>query len=422
MVISVLFIYSAAINSEGVFKNSYAGREYIKQIIFASTGIAVLLFVSLFDYRKLKRFSLWIYLAIIFFLVVVLLLCHVAKGAKSWFGGRYISIPPSEFGKIAYILFLSWYMEKSENENQLKRFIISLISLAVPVLLILLQPDLGTASVYIAIYLVICFVSHLPLRYIFLCLSTGILMILITVMPIIEKIIIKKDILFFNIFTENKIRLIIIATFAFITILSIIGNLVFKKKYYYWVAYICGILTVAFLGAIVLEKVLKPYQIGRLVAFLNPDYDPTNGGWHIRQSKIAIGSGGFFGLGYLKGSQSHLSFLPQQSTDFIFSIIAEEWGFIGCLFFFILYFIIIYRSIIAMRRTKDTYGYYIIAGIIAMITFHFVVNVGMDMGIMPITGIPLMLVSYGGSSLWTALIGLGLIESVNLRRLEFHKQ
>ena len=212
----------------------------------------------------------------------------------------------------------------------------------------------------------------------------------------------------------------LIAVSSAITVLSLFGSIFFKKKYYYWIAYTFTIITLALVLSIGAGKVLKDYQIKRLIVFLDPQTDPLGSGWNIIQSQIAIGSGNIFGQGFLQGTQSHYRFLPQQSTDFIFSILSEELGFFGGLLVFGLYLVIILRGFSVIRTTTDVFGCYIASGVCAMIFYHFIVNVGMVMGIMPITGIPLLFLSYGGSSLWTAMISIGLLESVKLRRLDFH--
>ena len=166
-------------------------------------------------------------------------------------------------------------------------------------------------------------------------------------------------------------------------------------------------------------KILKEYQLKRLIVYIDPNSDPLGAGWNIIQSKIAIGAGGVWGRGFLNGTQSHYRFLPQQSTDFIFSILSEEFGFAGGSLVFVLYLIIMVRITFIMLSSKNVFGYYIASGILGMFFFHFVVNVGMVMGIMPITGIPLLFLSYGGSSLWTAMICIGLLMSINYRKLDF---
>jgi rod shape determining protein RodA len=166
------------------------------------------------------------------------------------------------------------------------------------------------------------------------------------------------------------------------------------------------------------HKVLREYQMMRLIVFLDPNVDPRGSGWHIIQSMTAIGSGGLGGKGFLQGTQSHYRFLPTQSTDFIFSIYTEEWGFIGGLVVIALFLMICMRLIRLMTITSDTFGAYIAAGLTSMYAFHFLVNTGMAMGIMPITGIPLLFMSYGGSALVSAMTGIGLAMSIHVRRFD----
>jgi rod shape determining protein RodA len=155
----------------------------------------------------------------------------------------------------------------------------------------------------------------------------------------------------------------------------------------------------------------------RLIVFLDPNVDPRGAGWNIIQSVTAIGAGGVTGRGFMQGTQSHYRFLPEQSTDFIFSIFSEEAGFIGGVFIFALYIIICYRLLLTMRTVTDPFAKYICSGLAGMISFHFIINVGMTMGIMPITGLPLIFMSYGGSSIMASMIGVGIVLSIYIRRL-----
>lgn len=415
-IIGIFFIYSSGVNSQKVL----VSNEYIKQIFWGVSGIVLIFVVSLIDYRKLRRIIPWLFVALILVLIYTKLFGRYVNGAKSWIGIGGFGIQPSEFGKIIFILFLAWYLEKSENTEPKKRFLISLCIMLVPMGLILLQPDLGTATVYIPIFLLMCYLAGIPLRFLMLFFATGMLTVIITVLPIWESEIVQKDVTLVNLITEPKLRLFLIAVSSAITVLSLFGSIFFKKKYYYWIAYSFTIITLALVLSIGAGKVLKDYQIKRLIVFLDPQTDPLGSGWNIIQSQIAIGSGNIFGQGFLQGTQSHYRFLPQQSTDFIFSILSEELGFFGGLLVFGLYLVIILRGFSVIRTTTDVLGCYIASGVCAMIFYHFIVNVGMVMGIMPITGIPLLFLSYGGSSLWTAMISIGLLESIKLRRLDFH--
>jgi rod shape determining protein RodA len=195
-----------------------------------------------------------------------------------------------------------------------------------------------------------------------------------------------------------------------------VGWLKFKKRYYYWLSYAFAILAFSIAGAFAAHKLLKPYQIERLLVFIDPSIDPRGSGWNILQSITAIGSGGFWGKGYLQGSHSHARYIPQQSTDFIFSIIAEEFGFFGCLVLFALYAIIFIRCFVLIETSKDRFSQYIVGGILGIFAFHFMINVGMAMGIMPVTGIPLYFISYGGSAMWSSLISIGILTGISARR------
>ena len=415
-IIGIFFIYSSGVNSQKVL----VSNEYVKQIFWGVSGIVLLIVVSLIDYRQTKRILPWLYLSLIVVLIYTRLFGRYVNGAKSWIGIAGFGIQPSEFGKIIFLLFLAWYLEKSENTEPKKRFIISLLIMMVPMGLILLQPDLGTATVYIPIFLIMCYIAGIPLRFIMMFFATGVLTVIITVLPIWESEIVQKDITLVNLITEPKLRLFLIAISSAITVLSLLGSMFFKKKYYYWIAYVFAIITFSLIASVGAGKVLKDYQIKRLIVFLDPQTDPLGSGWNIIQSKIAIGSGNIFGQGFLQGTQSHYRFLPQQSTDFIFSILSEELGFFGGLVVFVLYLVIILRGFSIIKSTTDTFGSYIASGVCAMLFYHFIVNVGMVMGMMPITGIPLLFLSYGGSSLWVAMMSVGLLESVRLRRLDFH--
>lgn len=409
----IMFIYSSGINSDGIL----VSNEYIKQMIWAGIGIVIMLFVALVDYRRIKRYVPYLYGFLIFILIYTLIFGKYVNGARSWIGIGGFGIQPSEFCKIIYILFLAWYLEKSKNEKPLKRFIYSLGIFCIPVALILLQPDLGTAMVYIPIFLLMTFMAGLPLRYILLIFFGGMTTILFAVLPIYQTEIAHVNYKAINILTSQKLSLIVTVAFGAVFLIGIIGKIFYpKNRYFYWIAYVSGILCISLILSKLCGKVLKDYQIKRLIVFIDPDSDPRGAGWNIIQSKVAIGSGNIFGQGFLRGTQSHYRFLPEQSTDFIFSILAEEFGFVGGISVFILYLVILLRMIFILRKANTAFGYYVCAGIIAMFFFHFIINVGMVMGIMPITGIPLLLLSYGGSSLWTAMICLGLVMSIKAHK------
>ena len=411
--IGILFIYSSGVNSSG----NLVSKEYIKQILWVFTGIGLLLLACIYDYRRIKDRTFLIYLLGLLLLLYTCIFGTVRNNARSWIGLNNLGIQPSEFIKLVFILFLAYYLEKSQNEAPIKRFIKAIIIMLFPIALILKQPDLGTASVYIPIFLIMCFIAGIPLRFILYVFFLGVLTMVFTLMPLWEETILKKGYIMSNLLKRSQISLIILFSMGISTVIAMIGNVLLKKKYYYWIAYILSIMLIAFAGSIVGVRALKEYQMMRLIIFLNPEVDPLKHGWNIIQSITAIGSGGLTGRGYLMGTQSHYRYLPQQSTDFIFSILSEEWGFLGGLFVFFLYSIVFFRFFLSIKRCDDLFGKLIVSGILAMFFFHFFVNVGMVMGIMPITGIPLLFLSYGGSSLWTAMISVGVVIGINLRQL-----
>ena len=413
--LGVLFIYSSSINSEGVSVTN----EYIKQIIWASIGFVIMIFVTLYDFRKTESFTPYLYVFLILLLVYTRIFGRYVNGAKSWIGIGEFGVQPSEFGKIFFILFLARFLDESKKMNQFKRFVYAIGVLIVPMGLILIQPDLGTASVYIPIFLTMCFIAGIPIKYILYVLAFGILTVFFTVIPVWNMEIAEKPLVFISVLTNLKLRALLISSVLLITLLGYVVRRYFHgPKYIYWITLVFSVICLSLIFSMVLGKFLKDYQIKRLIIFMNPNKDRLGAGWNIIQSKVAIGAGGMTGQGYLQGTQSHYRFLPQPSTDFIFSILSEELGFIGGIFVFSLYFVILLKILYIIRKCINRYGSYICAGIFGMFSFHFFVNVGMVMGIMPITGIPLLFLSYGGSSLLTAMTCIGLVMNINCRKSE----
>ena len=413
----IMFIYSSSINSEGISVTN----EYKKQIIWAIIGLVFLIFMTIYDYRRLEYFSPWFYIGLVLILIYTRLFGRLVNGARSWIGIGEFGIQPSEFGKVFFILYLARYLDDSKNENPLKRFFFAAGIMLLPMGLILIQPDMGTASVYIPIFLFMCFMADVPVMYLLYVLSFGLLTILFAILPVWNTEIASEPVAVITILTNIKFRVILIFTTSFIASISLILRRYFHfPKYMIWISYCFSILALSLIGSMFFSKVLKYYQIKRLIVFMNPNTDPLGSGWNIIQSKIAIGAGGPIGQGYLNGTQSHYRFLPQQSTDFIFSILSEETGFLGGCIVFFLYMAIFIRILVIIRQCPNRYGTYIASGIFGMITFHFFINVGMVMGIMPITGIPLLFLSYGGSSLLTIMTCMGLLMSINFRKKDLY--
>ncbi|MFW6312987.1 MAG: rod shape-determining protein RodA [Spirochaetota bacterium] len=416
MTIGVLFIYSSGVTSDGISFST----EWIRQLVWVAFGLAILVAVSVFDYARLRDVSPYVYGVLLIVLAGTLLFGRVVNGARSWIGIGEFGVQPSEFMKIATILFLARFLERrSRSISGPLNFGIAFAITLVPMGLILLQPDLGTAIVYLPVFLVMAFVAGARPSYILFILGSGLLMIILTVLPAWEQEIYGGQIPIISVLTSNRLFLIVCAGLLLIGLLGLVGVLLMKRRYFAWVIYAAAMVLAGMLGSFAARRVLRDYQLMRLIVFLEPNVDPRGAGWNIIQSVTAVGSGGIAGKGWLRGTQSHLQYLPQQSTDFIFSILAEEWGFVGALAVFVCFSVIVVRGLLISAKAKDNFAALVGAGIVTMIFFHVAVNVGMAIGIMPITGIPLLFLSYGGSSLWTALVGVGLLMSIYQHRYRY---
>ena len=413
MVLGIAFIYSSGVTSEGI----QVSDEWIRQIIWSVSGCILMAVFSLVDYRRWKRMAVPLYTAIVILLVLVLMVGNYIKGARAWLGVGGIGVQPSEFGKLGVIIALAWWFDAEQRGgSDARRFLGALIITAIPMLLVLMQPDLGTAIVYVPIFFTIVFFAGVGWRILAFPLLAGSIAAAGVLGYAWSEHIAAGPAAFVRLFTEKSIMTGILCAMAFLTGLGLLGWAVFRRRSFLAMLYVFGILTTAYIGIAGAARALRGYQMMRLVVFLDPQIDPRGAGWHIIQSVTAVGSGGLRGKGFLEGTQSHDRYLPEQSTDFIFSIIAEEIGFLGGVLIFALFAIIIIRSLSIAYASRDLFGMLIAVGVGAMVSFHVIQNIGMAIGVMPITGIPLFFLSYGGSSLWTALMSVGLLLSIHYRR------
>lgn len=415
MSVGILFIFSSGMNPHGE-----SSTEYIKQLVWVGLGLILASLLSLVKYDIYRDIAPVLYIIFIFLVILTAITGHVVNGAKSWLGVGDLGIQPSEFLKIATILFLAGMLERWGQKIQEIRYLaLSAMIVFVPMGVILMQPDLGTALVFIPIYLFMIFIAGAKPKHIIYMIGIGACSILFTMLPAWDQYLYSGRVAVLDVFFNNKLSLMVGAIFGLIVALSFLGYLLFKRGYFVWISYVLSIPFFSFIFSFGARYVLKEYQMKRLLIFMDPYFDAKGSGWNIIQSVTAVGSGGLTGKGYLQGTQSHLSFLPEKSTDFIFSILSEEWGFLGGLIVFSAFAVVLFRSLIICQKSKDSYGSYIAAGIVGMIFFHLLVNVGMAIGVMPITGIPLFFLSYGGSSLWAALIAIGILMSINAHRYHF---
>ncbi|MCL1960169.1 MAG: rod shape-determining protein RodA [Spirochaetes bacterium] len=413
LVFGVLYIYSSGVTSAGI----QVSNEYIKQIIWAAAGLVAAVVLAMVNYRRLYNISVYIYLISLLPLLYTLIFGRIIYNAARWLRVGAFGIQMSEFVKISVIILLARYLADTDhNRKSFSRFFVSCLIVFIPMGIVLLQPDLGTALVYIAILITMTFLAGVSMRYISFIVFALALAGIFLVLPLWQAYILRKSIPFLAVITNPKIIVLVIFFFLLIAAIAVFGHIKYKKKYFYWIAFIASIVILSLGMSYAARLVLKNYQLMRLIVFLDPNVDNRGAGWNIIQSITAIGAGGLTGRGYLLGTQSHYRFLPEQSTDFIFSIYSEETGFLGGLMVFVLFLLICQRLITTMKTTTDPFAKYICAGLVGMFSFHFIINVGMTMGIMPITGIPLLFMSYGGSAVIAAMFGVGIVLSIYVRR------
>lgn len=343
--LGILNIYSAS----APYKLTGA-PYYIKQLNWMAFGLMISLVVCSVDYHLLEDFAYWLYGILLILLLAVLLVGKRSLGATRWLDLGLFTIQPSELMKIGIILTFARFFNNYHAVGGLtvKDTLYPITMLGVPALLIMKQPDLGTA-------ILVMLIAGSMALFVGLRWSTIVSFVLVTV-------------------------------------------------------------PVAWIGW---TSFLKPYQRNRVLDFIDPERSRLGSGYHIIQSKIAVGSGGFWGKGYVKGTQAQLRFLPEQHTDFAFSVYAEEWGFVGTLVLIVLYLSLIMWGLTIARRCNDRLGALLAVGVTAMLFWHTVINIGMVIGLFPVVGVPLPFFSYGGTSMITSMVGVGILQNISMRKFMF---
>jgi len=323
---------------------------FIKQIYWVLGGLVMSVLICSIDYRILEDVAYWVYGLLLALLLLVLLIGRISMGAQRWLHLGFINIQPSEPMKIVIIaVFARYFSNRSFPDGiRLHELALPVLLLGLPVVMIVKQPDLGTA---ILVLLIVC-------------------------------------------------TMILYVGAKWTTLVSVFLG-AFPVIYLYW------------------HYFLHEYQKERILNFIDPERDPLGSGYHIIQSKIAVGSGGIMGKGFLSGTQSHLRFLPEQHTDFAFSVFAEEWGFMGCLFIIFLYTLLILWGLNIAGRCNDRFGALLAVGVTAMLFWHILINMGMVIGLFPVVGVPLPFFSYGGTSMITSMIGVSILLNISMRRYMF---
>ena len=390
-----LNIYASQYNDDLNFTLDFTTR-YGKQLFFILFSSLVAFIILIIDWKFFYSLSYIFYAAIIILLISVLIIGSVTSGATSWFEIGSLKFQPSEFAKFTTALALAKFFNMQHIKNlNLKTKILSYLIIAIPFLLIILQNDTGTALVYCSFILVLYREGLSTNILIFLL----IIAILFTLTLLIDKIILGSiftiiTLVFSFIFRKNKKDLFTI----------LIG----------WCISLLFILSVNY----IFNEVLSPHQSKRINVLLGKEFDPYGAGYNLIQSKIAIGSGGFAGKGYLKGTQTRFDFVPEQSTDFIFCTIGEEWGFVGSAGFVFLFMGMILRLVFLAERQRSNYSRIYGYSVACILFAHFVINIGMTIGLLPVIGIPLPFISYGGSSLLGFTILLFIFLNLDSYRLQ----
>ncbi len=375
LVIGFISIYSSQ-NTDGLEFFSFQNESF-KQLIWIFICLIVFFAVSILEYRFIFDLAVPLYSLSLFLLVLVLFFGQEVNSHSSWFNFFGFKFQPSEFSKFSTALFLAKIFDSYNIDlKKAKHILLTSLVFLIPSAIILLQGDTGTALVYFSFFLVflreglslnyfLFFIAFVSIFILGLLVDIYILYIVITIIFLVYIGLSIKD-----------VRRVLNSIILFILSILIINGQGF-----------------------ILNNFMSPKQKQRIETLINPNADPLGSGWNITQSKIAIGSGGLLGKGYLKGTQTGLNFVPIQSTDFIFSVIGEEFGYLGSMFFIILYLIFLYRILILSEAQKDRFARVFGYSVFSIFIFHFTVNVSMTLGLFPVIGIPLSFISYGGSSL-----------------------
>lgn len=328
-----------------------AGRTLVvKQMTWCGFGLVLMSVFLFFDYHGLERWAPWLYVAAVVLLIAAWGVGKVTAGSRRWLEIGFMRLQPSEFAKLAIVFMLARWLQAgpSGSGSALKELLVPAGLVVLPMVLVAIQPDLGTAGVI-----------------------------------------------------------------GLVAASMVVFGGVGRRAIAGGGAAIALALTLVFVAR---DWLLMEYQKKRLATYFNPDFDPLGAGYHIIQSQIAIGSGGAFGKGFLQGSQTQLMFLPVKHTDFIFSVLAEEWGFLGCLTVLALFTLLFMTGLAVARKARDPFGSLAAFGCTAMLFWHVTINVGMVTGLVPVVGVPLSFLSYGGSSILTSFMAVAVMVNVSMRR------
>lgn len=372
-----------------------------KQFLWIISSLLIIIVIMTIDFRVYSTLAYVIYGVVVFLLLLVLVAGTKVSGSTSWFSIAGFRLQPSEFAKFATCLALAKYMSKVNYKiTKLDDLIVTGAIMAIPALLIIIQGDTGTALVFGALAIVLYREGFNQAVFIIALVAIALFVLTLIfeqtslIIAIVSLGIILMGVAFFTMI-RGKWRRILTILIGMLIVIAVVRSV----DYF-------------------VDNVLKPHQQNRIKALVNPEADPKGYGWNVIQSKIAIGSGGFIGKGFLKGTQTKFDFVPEQSTDFIFCTLGEEQGWVGATFVISLFVVLILRLFRIAERQKEKfariYGY----SVASIIFFHFMVNIGMTIGLFPVIGIPLPLFSYGGSSLWAFTILIFILVKIDSHRMQ----
>lgn len=382
--IGLVAIYSSTLNHPTMSGN------FDKQAFWLVVSLFAFFVIYFLPQQTFKWSAIMLYVLGVLFLLVVLFAGKKVYGARSWISFGPVGFQPSEFTKMGMIFLMAfWLSMRNRNVDRLYDIAIALAIGLFPVMLILMQPDMGTSIVYLLIVLSMIFWGGISLFSLFVVISPGIVIFasLFGTIPFISVLVLVGIALFF--FKKN------LFTSASVFVLNLAAGFFFEYIF----------------------TLLQPHQQKRIETFLRPDSDPLGSGYNALQAKVAIGSGGLWGKGFLEGNQTQLRFIPEQWTDFIYCVIGEEFGFIGSVLTLVLFFIIFMRLFNLSFKARDNFSSLVVTGILTLLFVHFSINIGMNLGITPVIGLPLPFVSYGGTSLLLNFSLLGVAANIYKNRI-----
>lgn len=378
--LGLLTLYSASYNENG--------EAFKRQIIWVTIGLAIMFLFSHIPFRFWQSIAPFLYVFSLVFLIAVL---FAGRGVKRWISLGPISFQPSEFAKVSTVLFMADILSIRRFElKRLRSFLVPFLICLPPFILVFVEPDLGTSLVFLFIFFALAFYKGTRPIYIFLLASP-----------------------FVSLLTAFHWGIWIV-WLIFLLFMIYWGRTPLNEGVFVFLVNV----VVGLINPLVWQALL-PYQRARLTGFLSPGTNPAGMGWQLLQSKIAIGSGGLFGKGFLEGTQKGLAFLPQKHTDFAFSSFAEEFGFIGAIILFSAFILMVLRGIKIARESRNQFASLFAFGLVSIVLFQGVINTGMTMGIFPVVGMPFPLLSYGGSSTLVFLGIAGLILGIGRQRYQY---